>query len=71
MLGHDIVGPLAGFVEFSSLFPGDSEAGWIGTLNVGLTYAIDQNTQLDVGAFLGLSSEAEDVVVFLGITRRF
>lgn len=71
VLGHDIVGPLAGFVEFSSLFPGDSEAGWIGTLNVGLTYAIDQNTQLDVGAFLGLSSEAEDVVVFLGITRRF
>ncbi len=71
VLGHDIVGPLAGFVELFSLFPGERGAGWIGTLNAGLTYAIDEDTQIDLGTFVGLSREADDLVVFLGITRRF
>jgi len=71
VLGHDIHGPLAGFVELFSLFPGESGAGWVGTLNAGLTYAVDEDTQLDLATFVGLSREAEDVTVFFGVTRRF
>lgn len=71
VIGHDIVGDLAGFVEIFSLFPGESGAHWIGTLNTGLTYLVNENVQLDVAAFIGLSGAADDLVVFSGITVRF
>ena len=71
VLGHDIVGALAGFVEIFSLFPGESGADWVGTFNVGLTYALNDDVQLDVGAFIGLSNAADDFVIFCGFTWRF
>ena len=71
VFGHEIAGSLAGFVEFLSVFPGESGADWFGTLNVGLTYAVNDDVQLDVGTFLGVNSAAPDFVVFVGITWRF
>lgn len=71
VLGHDIVGPLAGFVEFFSVFPGDAGADWFGTVNAGLTYGVNDNVQLDVAVFVGVNRVAPDVLVFSGITWRF
>ena len=69
--GHDIVGALAGFVEFVSVVPGDAGADWFGTVNVGLTYAIGDDVQLDVAAGWGVNRAAPDFVVFTGLTWRF
>ena len=69
VVGRDIVGNLAGFVEFASVAP--SEGSWFGTVNVGLTYAIGENVQLDVATFIGVNDVAPDFVLFTGITWRF
>ena len=71
VLSHDIVGSLAGFVEFLSVVPTESDSDWFGTLNFGLTYGVNENVQVDGGAFLGVNSAAPDLAVFMGITWRF
>ncbi|MHC4955752.1 MAG: transporter [Planctomycetota bacterium] len=69
VLGRDIVGRLAGFVEFLSVVP--AEGDWFGTVNIGLTYAVNDNVQLDVASFIGVNSAAPDFAVFTGLTWRF
>ena len=71
VLGHDIVGDLAGFIEIFSLFPGESGADWVGTLNAGLTYGVNDDLQLDIGVQIGISRAADDLAVFTGVTRRW
>jgi hypothetical protein len=44
---------------------------WIVTGDVGLTYATSEETQIDVGANLGLTRAADDLEVFVGLSRRF
>lgn len=46
-------------------------ARWIVTGDVGLTYAVGANTQLDTGVNIGLSDAADDLNLFVGISRRF
>ena len=42
-----------------------------GLLNLGATYAIDENVVLDAGVNIGLTGDVPDVIVFSGITVRF
>lgn len=44
---------------------------WIVTGDIGVTYAIGNNTQIDAGVNLGLNKAAEDAALFLGLSRRF
>ncbi len=69
VVGHEIGGPVAGFVEFASVVPAHGD--WIGTLNLGLTYAVNEDVQFDVATFVGISDAAPDFVVLTGITWRF
>lgn len=46
-------------------------ARWVVTGDAGLTYAVGENTQLDTGVNLGLTDAAEDIQVFIGLSRRF
>lgn len=46
-------------------------AEWVVTGDVGLTYAISDNIQLDAGANLGITDAADDINVFVGLSRRF
>jgi hypothetical protein len=46
-------------------------AEWIVTGDFGLTYALSEDLQLDGGANLGISAAAEDLQLFVGISRRF
>src|SRR5688572_26967832 len=39
-LSHDIVGDLGGFIEFFSSVSTESDSEWIGTFDLGLTYAL-------------------------------
>ena len=70
-LNHDLVGDLSGFVEFYSSVSTESDSDWVGTFDVGLTYLLTEDIQLDAGVFLGLTRAAEDVNPFFGVSWRF
>ena len=69
--GHDLVGELAGYVEFAALVAPESGAEWQGQLGVGFTYGLGANTQLDLGCNFGVTESAPDFNPFLGVTFRF
>lgn len=68
---HDIVGPLGGYVEFFSLLSTESGAGWVASVNTGLTYGLTSDIQLDCGINVGVTRSAPDLNPFVGITFRF
>lgn len=70
-LGHDIVGNLAGYIEFFSLVSTDRDAPWVGTIDLGLTYQLTDNIQLDAGINIGITDSADDLNPFVGVTARF
>jgi hypothetical protein len=67
-IGHKISGPVSGYAELTSL-AGEGPHAMTGDL--GLMWLVDENTQLDAGANLGLTPAAPTLEVFSGITRRF
>ena len=70
-LSHDIVGKLAGYMEFFSAVSAERGSGWIGTFDLGLTYGLTDNIQLDAGVNIGVTNAADDVNTFLGLSWRF
>jgi len=70
-LGHDIVGKLAGYLEFYSAVPTEQGRGWVGTVDIGLTYKLTDDIQLDCGVNIGVSPAADDWNPSAGITVRF
>lgn len=70
-VGHDIAGRLGGYVEFFSDLSTARHAGWIGTVDAGLTFALTKNIQLDCGCNFGVTPAADDFNPFAGITVRF
>lgn len=68
---HDIVGNLGGYVEFAALFTPESDAQWQGQFDVGLTYGLCPNSQLDLGCNFGVTEVAPDYNPFIGLTVRF
>lgn len=69
--GHDIVGKLGGYVEFFSSVSTDDDADWVGTVDLGLTYGLTEDIQLDAGINIGVTRSADDFNPFLGISWRF
>lgn len=67
-LGHDLAEKISGYLELTSE-TGDGPQ--VATFNVGLTWLLNSNVQLDTGVNLGLSRHAGDAQVFAGISRRF
>ena len=70
-IGHDIIGNLGGYVEFFSAVSTERGAGWVGTVDVGLGYALTKNMQLDCGCNFGVTAAADDLNPFIGLTVRF
>jgi hypothetical protein len=70
-LGHKIVGELDGYIEFFSLISAERGAKWIGTVDVGLTYALTPDMQLDAGVNFGVTKSAADIAPFVGFSVRF
>ncbi len=68
---HQIIGHLAGYTEFFSSVSAESDSRWIGTVDVGLVYALTENIQLDAGMNFGITRAADDFNPFAGITIRF
>ncbi|MES2572812.1 MAG: transporter [Verrucomicrobiota bacterium] len=70
-LGHAIVGRLGGYLEFFSLVSSERAAPWVATFDAGLTYAVTDDLQLDIGVNLGLTRSADDINPFVGLSWRF
>ena len=70
-LSHDIIGRLSGYAEFFSQVSTDRGSPWIGTADLGLTYGLTANLQLDAGVNIGVTRSADDVNPFVGISFRF
>jgi hypothetical protein len=70
-VGHDIVGALAGYVELFTITSFERGAPWQGFFDVGFTYGLTADIQLDAGCNFGITESAPDYNPFLGITFRF
>ena len=70
-VGHNLIGQLDGYVEFYSSVSTGRGAGWTGSVDAGLCYAINKNVQLDCGCNCGVTRAADDFNPFVGLTVRF
>jgi hypothetical protein len=68
---HDIAGKLGGYVEFFSEVSTERGLPWIGTADLGLTYALTDDIQLDAGINIGVTKSADDINPFIGLSWRF
>ncbi len=68
---RDIIGKLGGYVEFFSSVSTERGAPWVGTADLGLTYGLTRNLQLDAGVNIGVTRSADDFNPFIGLSWRF
>jgi len=68
---HDIVGKLAGYIEFVSIASTEANADWTGLADGGVTYAVTENIQLDAGCNFGVTASAPNYQPFVGLSVRF
>jgi len=68
---HDIAGRLGGYIEFFSVASSASNSKWQGQFDLGFTYGVDDNLQLDAGCNFGVTSSAPDFNPFVGVSFRF
>ncbi len=69
-IGRAIVGDLSGYVEYIGVTDTEEGTGYLSLIGAGLTYGVDENVQLDTGVNVGLSDDADDFNVFVGISVR-
>lgn len=70
-IGRALLGDLAGYVEFFSQVSTESNSSWAGSIDLGLTYGLTQNIQLDAGVNIGITRSADDLNPFLGLSWRY
>jgi len=68
-IGTDLCGDLGGYLEvWNASMRGSLPQT---TIDVGITYAFDENTQFDMGLNTGVSEAADDLNPFIGLSQRF
>lgn len=68
---HDLTEKLGFYIEFFSMVSSEAGAPWVGTVDLGLTYGVSKNLQLDAGINIGVTRSAEDINPFIGFAWRF
>jgi Putative MetA-pathway of phenol degradation len=69
--GHSLAGKLSGYGEFFSSLGTERHTSWVGTVDVGLEYALTEDIQLDCGCNFGITRSADDLNPFAGLSVRF
>ena len=69
-LGRDLYGPVGGYLEYIGVQPIDGDGDYRASVGTGLTYNVNEDVQLDTGIEVGLTSDANDLRVFAGMTFR-
>jgi len=70
-LGHDLFGPLFGYVEFFSAVSTERNADWVGTFDTGLIYEVTENVHVNAGVNIGVTRSADDWNGFVGLAWRY
>ena len=70
-VGPSIVGDLCMYREFFSAVSTMDVSPLVGTVDLGFTYGLTPDIQLDAGVNIGVTDSADDVNPFLGISLRF
>ena len=70
-LDYQITPSLGTFFEIATRFNNESQLGAIATFDTGLLLNIGNDTQIDLGAFIGLTHGANDINPYLGFSKRF
>jgi hypothetical protein len=70
-VSRPIAGNLGGYIEFFAAVNPKESADWVGTVDVGFTYTITRDIQLDGGVNIGVTRAAEDWNPFVGLSVRF
>ena len=72
-ISHDIPGvkDLTGIAEIYTSVSTESHSPDTYTFDLALAYLVEKNTQLDVGANIGLNRDAPDLQVYSGVAHRF
>jgi hypothetical protein len=70
-VGHHIVGSLAGYVEYVSIGPHDTESTYQAIGSTGLPYALGAEWIVDTGLTFRISDNTDDVSPFVGSSFRF
>jgi hypothetical protein len=68
---RDIAGRLGGYVEFFAEVSTADNSDWVGTLDLGITYGLSDDVQLDAGVNIGVTDSADDLNPFVGVTWRY
>ena len=69
--GFDVVKALGAYLEYVGVSSSDADQDYQALLSTGVTYEVNENIVLDLGAQFGLTSNADDVNVFTGMTVRY
>ncbi len=69
--GHDLFEKLGAYAEFFSEVSTEQGSRWIGMADLGLTYTLTTNVQLDTGINIGVTKAAPDLNPFVGFSWRF
>jgi hypothetical protein len=70
-LSHTILGNLSGYAEFYNAVSSGKYQPWVGTADIGLTYQVTPDFEIDLSSFFGLTRSADDLNIFAGFARRF
>ncbi len=68
--GHDLVGDLAFYVEVWNQSKNDAGSAPITTFDLGFTYMVNPDFQLDTGLNSGITDGADDMNLFAGLSLR-
>lgn len=70
-LDHKLIGDeLGGYIEYAGIVDLDGDQRYQAYFDLGLTYEITKDIQIDCGVNIGLTSAAENLRVFAGLTFR-
>ena len=68
---RDLIRNLGGYVEFVAVTGSAPGFEWQGQFDLGFTYAMTRDVQLDLGCNFGLTKSAPDYQPFVGLSHRF
>lgn len=68
---RDLTRRLGGYIEFYAVASRAPGFKWRGQADLGFTYALREDTQLDFGCNFGVTNSAPDYQPFIGYSRRF
>ena len=70
-LSHDFDAAIGAYLEFYSLVSSEDSSDWVGTVDSGITYGVNEDLQLDCGINVGVTSAADDLNPFVSLSWRY